>query len=74
MILEKEKYLNLIGKRLRGLREERELSQFELAEKAGLHENYIGQIERAEQNPSIYIFYKITIGLGINMDEFFKEI
>ncbi|MGG4043295.1 helix-turn-helix domain-containing protein [Bacillus smithii] len=74
MILGKDKYLSLVGNKLRKLREERELSQYQLAEKADLHENFIGQIERAEQNPSIYTIYKITCALGIEMDDFFKDI
>ena len=52
------------------VREERgNISQGELATKAGLHINYIGRLERGEACPSIYIVYKIALALHIRSSE-----
>lgn len=74
MIIEREKYLRLIGNKIRELRDEKNLSQFKLAELSDVHENYLGAIERAEKNPTVYTLYKITSALGIDMEEFFKNL
>ena len=38
----------IIGQRIRGYRNEKNLSQKKLAEMAGCHPTYIGQVERGE--------------------------
>ncbi len=43
----------LFGMRLRELRLAQGVSQEKLAEKAGLHRNYVGILERAQQSPSL---------------------
>lgn len=45
------KIANIIGDRLRHRRLELKYSQETVAEKAGLHPTYIGQVERGEKMP-----------------------
>lgn len=59
----------ILGLRVRLLREERHLSQEELAELANLHRTYIGQIERAEKNVSIQTIEKIAEAFGMTPSE-----
>lgn len=59
------------GKRLRKLREERKLTQEELADKAGMHFTYIGQIERGVRNPSLVNLEKLAKALEITAKELF---
>ncbi|MBA3723950.1 MAG: helix-turn-helix transcriptional regulator [Candidatus Levybacteria bacterium] len=54
------------GNHLRKLREDRRLTQEELADKAGMHFTYIGQIERGLRNPSLVNLHKIAKALRIS--------
>lgn len=60
------------GKRIRQLRKEKGMSQEKLAEKSGLHNTYIGQIERGEKNASLESIQKLSEGLGVSVAEIFE--
>lgn len=64
----------IIGKRLRGYRAAQGLSQERLAERAGLHPTYIGQVERGEKNLTVESLEKIMRALGVPMAEVFEVI
>lgn len=67
-----EDILKSFGNRIRTLRAERKISQEELADRSGLHKNYIGMVERGERNPSLKNIYKFANALDINLSELFK--
>jgi transcriptional regulator with XRE-family HTH domain len=54
-----------VGFNIRRIREERNLSQEELAALAGLHRAYVGQIERGEKNIGLKNLEKIAKALKI---------
>lgn len=53
------------GIHLRELRIERKLTQEDLADRAGMHFTYIGQIERGLRNPSLVNLEKIAKALKV---------
>ncbi len=58
-----------LGRAVRELRARRGLSQEELGNRAGLHRNYVGAIERGEINPTFRVLLKIEQGLALPLSE-----
>ena len=64
----------IIGERIRNCRGRLGLTQEELAEKCGLHNTYIGQLERGEKNATLESIEKIVLGLGVSYEVLFEKI
>lgn len=64
-------FLSSIGKILRIIRKEKDMTQEKLAFQAGVHPTYIGQVERGEKNITITNLKAILDCLGISLSEFF---
>ena len=60
-----------IGRRVRELRAGKGLSQEALAEKANLHRNYVGRVERGEPGVSLGVVAQLSGALGVSLAEFF---
>lgn len=58
-----------IGKSIRKIREEKEITQEQLALEAGLNRAYIGYIERGERNPTLKTPEKIAKILKVSTKE-----
>lgn len=64
----------LVGARLRAYRQQKKLSQEAVAERAGLHPTYIGQLERGEKNASLETVEKVCGALELPMTKLFENL
>jgi len=62
-----------VGNKLRTVREERGLSQRELAQRAGVSTNAISLIERDENSPSVSTLQSLAAALNVRMSYFFDD-
>ena len=63
----------LLGAAVRVRRRALGLSQEEFAEKVDCHRNFVGRIERGEQNPTVDTLLKIARALRCKISELFFE-
>mgnify|MGYP001611726056 CR=1 FL=1 len=61
------------GKNVREERTKLDLSQEELASRAGVHRTYIGMIERAEKNITLENIQKVCRALNLRVGNFFVD-
>jgi len=66
--------VDLIGEKIKQLRQEKRLSISELAEEANVAKSYLSSIERnIQSNPSIQFIEKISRVLGVTVNELISE-
>ena len=70
--VEKEMFLQNVGKNIRTIRRLKNMSQEELAFKINSARNFIGCIERGEKAPTVYILYKIASVLSVSVEKLFE--
>ena len=56
-----------LGRRIRRLRIQNGYTQESFADKCGIHRNFMGAVERGEQNLTLKTLHVISRGLGTNM-------
>lgn len=63
----------LLGKKLKFLREEKNYSQKQLADLAGLSSGFISQVERNQVDPSLASLKKIANALDVKLKDLFDD-
>ena len=64
----------ILGKRIRSYRAQAGLSQEKLAEAAGCHHTYIGQLERGEKNATVESIERVATALNIPLSKLFEKL
>ena len=59
----------LLGKRIREIRKTRGLSQEKLAERAGISAQYVRNIERGVENPTLDLLLRLAEALKVSLGE-----
>ena len=62
-----------VGKRIKYLREKKNLKKNTLANLSGVSPTYIDKLENGERCPTVEYLDYICFGLGITLAEFFRE-
>ena len=63
--------LKVFGKRLRSLRRAKDLTQEQVAERAGLSLQSVGEIERGRGNPTLVNVERLSDALNVELTELF---
>ena len=72
--MESDDDLVAAGLEIRRQRLEAALSQEQLAERAGLHRNYIGLVERGERNASLKALFDIARALDLSLGQLLSAV
>ncbi len=72
--MNKTRLQKTVGVRIRQIRQDRNISQEELASSIGKLRQVIQRIEGGHVNPEIYTLRLIAGGLGIRLEELFEEL
>ncbi len=68
------KYRKVLGENIRTYRRTLGWSQEQLAEKSDLHHNYIGDIERGEENVSVDALMRIATALKVRLGDLVRDV
>jgi transcriptional regulator with XRE-family HTH domain len=63
----------VLAKNLRRLRDAKDLSQDELADKAGINRNYVGMLERCENAATVDMLEKLAGALEVDPLDLLRE-
>lgn len=71
---QEDKYLNAFGKRIAVIRREHKLTQEQLADRTGLAADTIRAIEQGRRWARLTTLHTLAKGLGVKIDELFREL
>lgn len=66
--------LESLGHRVRYLRKQKKLSQFDLSLLADVNKNYISDLEKGRRNPTLLVLERLADALGVTLEFLFKGV
>jgi transcriptional regulator with XRE-family HTH domain len=63
----------LVGRNVKRVRQERGLTQEQLAERSGFSQQYISGLEQGRRNPTIVSIYELAMALGVSHMELVRS-
>ncbi len=74
LVQERRVFANRIAKRLQKIRKSKNMTQEQLAYKAGYSRNMIGNFEQAINSPTAHTLWRLSNALDVEVSEFFKDL
>ena len=74
VVLSRPKYRRIVGEKIRVFRKRADLTQEKLAEKADLHHNFIGEVERGNMDISLGSLVQIAKALNVHVRDLVDEL
>ena len=68
----KAQFTKRLARHLKKVRKEKKITQEQLAFDAGLNSAYVGHLERGVYSPTLYVIWKLSQALKVNLTEFLK--
>ena len=62
------------GQRVRALREQKGMSQVALAEKAGIEQQHLSNVELGNKEPGLFVVEMLATGLGVSLRKLFWNV
>ncbi len=69
----KAQFTKRLARHIKKIRKEKKITQEQLAFDAGLNSAYIGHLERGVYSPTLYVIWKISQALKIDLGAFLKK-
>ena len=69
----KKRLYQIVGRKIRSIREKKGLSQEEFAAMCNLHRTYVGGVERGERNITLETLQTIAEALRVSPEELLRE-
>lgn len=63
----------LVGRNVKRVRQEKGLTQEQLAERSGFSQQYISGLEQGRRNPTVVTLYELALALGVDHLELLRD-